>query len=183
MSADNRFTLADVAAALECSPADLTGTPMPSTDRETVAAQSSVFAILQALVDVDLAEPGTGQPRPLAELERDAALLRDLWVRCDYAGAGRLLPALLRELHAATGGPHRAPALRLLSDAAFVASSTLRHLGHPAEAWLGAERCRMAAEALDDPVLIGLAAVARVQSPAGPPMTSWCTLRYRAASK
>src|SRR6266536_876195 len=51
MSADNRFTLADVAAALECSPADLTGTPMPSTDRETVAAQSSVFAILQALVD------------------------------------------------------------------------------------------------------------------------------------
>jgi len=167
MSADNRFTLAAIAEALECSIPDLTGTPAPSTDRETVAAQASVHPICQALIDLDLTEPGTQQARPMPELEREALLLRDLWVRCDYAGAGRLLPGLLRELHTTAGGPDRMPALRSLVDAAFVASSTVRHLGHPAEAWLAAERCRTAAEILEDPVLIGLAAVAHVQAAGG----------------
>ena len=79
---------------------------------------------------------------------------------CDYAGAARLLPELLRDLHAETAGPDRGPALRLLCDAAFIASSVLRNLGHPADAWLGAERCRDAAEATGDPVLQGYASYA-----------------------
>jgi hypothetical protein len=37
----------------------------------------------------------------------------------------------------------------------------LRNLGHPAEAWLGAERCRDAAEADGDPVLRAYAAYSR----------------------
>ncbi|MEU4242902.1 hypothetical protein [Actinoplanes sp. NPDC026619] len=37
----------------------------------------------------------------------------------------------------------------------------LRNLGHPADAWLGAERCRDAAEAAGDPLLRGYAAFAR----------------------
>ncbi len=37
----------------------------------------------------------------------------------------------------------------------------LRNLGHPADAWLGAERCRDAADAAGDPVLQGYAAYAR----------------------
>ncbi len=165
-AADNRFVVADIAAALECAPADLTGTPMPAADRETMAAQASVYAIRQALVDVDLAEPATPRARPLPELERDAALVRELWGRCDYAGAGRLLPPLLREIHSATGGPDRLRALRLLCDAAYLAAATVRPLGYPAEAWLAAERCRDAAEATEDPVLLGLAAFARAQAAA-----------------
>lgn len=164
--ADNRFTLADIAAALECSTTDLTGMPTPTNDPATMAAQTGVYAIRQALVDIDLADPSTREPRPMPELERETALARDLWARCDYAGAGRLLPPLLRELHAAAGGADRAAALSALCDATFVAMSTVRHLGHPAEAWLGAERCRAAAEALEDPVLIGLAALAHAQSAA-----------------
>jgi hypothetical protein len=43
--------------------------------------------------------------------------------------------------------------MRLLCEATFAASSLLRNLGHPAEAWLGAGRCRDAADACGDPVL------------------------------
>jgi transcriptional regulator with XRE-family HTH domain len=39
-AADNRFVLADIAAALECSPADLAGVPVPVTDRAAMAAQT-----------------------------------------------------------------------------------------------------------------------------------------------
>lgn len=168
LSADNRFTLAAIAEALECSITDLTGTPAPPSDRETAAAQNAIHPICQALIDIDLGDrPGDRQARPMPELERERLLVRDLWVRCDYAGAGRLLPGLMRELHAATQGRDRVAALQGLADVAFVASSTARHLGHPAEAWLAAERCRQAAEATEDPVLIGLAAVAHAQTAGG----------------
>src|SRR3954470_13352799 len=56
-AADNRFVLADIAAALECSPADLAGVPVPVTDRAAMAAQVGVYALRQALVDADLTEP------------------------------------------------------------------------------------------------------------------------------
>ncbi|MGX6607705.1 helix-turn-helix domain-containing protein [Micromonosporaceae bacterium Da 78-11] len=161
-AADNRFVLADIAAALECAPADLAGIPVPATDRAALAAQAGVYAIRQALVDLDLSvpapSPGSGA---VAELGRTVAVLDSLRRACDYAGAARLVPGLLRELHLAAGGPDRRPALRLLGDVAFFASSVLRNLGRPAEAWLAAERCRDAAEAVDDPVQLGYAGYAR----------------------
>jgi transcriptional regulator with XRE-family HTH domain len=160
-AADNRFMLADIAAALECSPADLAGTPVPAADRSAMAAQLAVYAIRQALVDVDITEPIRASAPPVAELARTADLLDTLGRACDYAGAARLLPDLLRDLHAASGGPERQPALRLFCEVAFIASSVVRNLGHSADAWLGAERCRDAAETIEDPVLIGYAAYAR----------------------
>jgi hypothetical protein len=70
----------------------------------------------------------------------------------------------LRHLHAACRGPERPAVLRLLCDAAYLASGIVRNLGHPAEAWLSAERCREAAEAAEDPVLLGFAAIARASA-------------------
>jgi transcriptional regulator with XRE-family HTH domain len=161
-AADNRFILADIAEALECSPADLAGTPVPAADRAAMAAQAGLHGIRQALIDTDLTDPTAAEePAPVAGLAETAALVDSLRQACDYAGAARLLPGLLRDLHAATGGADREPALRLLCQAAFIASSVVRNLGHPAEAWLAAERCRDAAEATGDPVLIGYAAYAR----------------------
>ncbi|MFI5898069.1 helix-turn-helix domain-containing protein [Actinoplanes sp. NPDC051513] len=161
-AADNRFMLADIAAALECSPADLAGMPVPATDRAAAAALAGVDGIRRALIDIDLAEPGAESAAdltpPLAELARTLSLADALRQACDYAGAARLLPALLRDLHAETAGPERGRALRLLCDATFVASSVLRNLGHVTDAWVGGERCREAAEATGDPVLRGLAA-------------------------
>lgn len=150
-AADNRFTLAGIAGALECSPADLAGTPVPAGDRATVAAHAAVQAIRQALVAIDLSdtpanidisdEPGDETPG-----RRRLALAESLRHACDYAGAARLLPDLLRDLHAARD-------VRRLCEAAFAASSLLRNLGHPAEAWLAAEVCRDAACACGDLLL------------------------------
>ena len=163
-AADNRFMLADIAGALECSPAELAGAPVPAADRAAAAAQAAVHGIRQALVDIDLAEPAGRSAPPVAELARTVALADTLRRACDYAGTARLIPDLLRGLHAAAAGPERGPAVRLLCDAAFFASSVLRNLGHPGEAWLGAERCRDAADAAGDPVLRGYAAYARASA-------------------
>lgn len=153
--------LADIAGALECSPSDLAVTEVPAADRAAAAAHAGVPAIRQVLVDIDLTEPASRDTPPIAELARTAALVDTLLQACDYAGAGRLLPELLRDLHTETAGPESAAALRLLCDATFNASSLMRNLGYPAEAWLGAERCRDAAEAAGDPVLRGYAAYSR----------------------
>jgi transcriptional regulator with XRE-family HTH domain len=161
---DNRFTLADIAAALECAPADLALTPVPAGDRAAMAAQAAVYGIRQALVDTDLSERPAASAPPVADLARTVALVDTLRQACDYAGAAALTPDLLRDLHAASSGPERQAALRLLCEVTFIASSVVRNLGHPAEAWLGAERCRDAAEITEDPVLLGYAAYARASA-------------------
>jgi transcriptional regulator with XRE-family HTH domain len=163
-AADNRFMLADIAGALECSPADLAGTSVPAADRAAAAVHARVQGIRRALVDIDLAEPANRVAPPIAELARTVALVDMLRQGCDYAGAARLLPDLLLDLHTETAGPDRGRAARLLCDATFIASSVLRNVGYPAEAWLGAERCRDAAETTGDPVLRAYAAYARAQA-------------------
>lgn len=156
---DNRFTLADIAGALECSPAELAGTQAPA-DRATARAQAGVFGLRRALVDVDLTEPSHRAAPSIAELRRTVSLADGLYEACDYAGVTRLLPDLLRDLHTETAGPDRREALWMLCDVTSMASTVLRSLGHPADAWLAAERCRDAAETAGDPVLRGYAAYA-----------------------
>jgi transcriptional regulator with XRE-family HTH domain len=166
-AADNRFMLADIAGALDCAPAELTGVAVPAADRDVVAAHAHVHAIRQALVDIDLSEPAAPASARAPDPARTIRLADSLRQACDYAGAARLIPDLLRDLHAATAGPDRASALRMLCDVTFIASSVLRNLGRPADAWLGAERCRDAAEAADDIVLRGYAAYARACAATG----------------
>ncbi|MGK5683063.1 helix-turn-helix domain-containing protein [Actinoplanes sp. URMC 104] len=162
----NRFTLADIARALECHPDELAGAPVPAADRQASAALAGVHAVRQALIDIDPAEPAPGLAAPLPVLARSAELAESLLQTCDYAGAVRLLPGLLRDLHAETAGPDGRRAYRLLCSAAHTASSVLRNLGLPADAWLAAERCREAAEGADDPVLRGYATYARASAAA-----------------
>lgn len=164
LSADNRFTVADIATALECSVTDLTGHPALTADDTSAAAQATVTGVRQALAEIDLDDPPMVNPRPLQQLAADTALVGDLRHRCDYAGAGRMLPDLLRELHAATHGPHRAEALRLLVAATFAAGGTVRYVGGPAEYWVAAERCWQAGHATEDPVLIGLGSYERAHA-------------------
>ncbi|WP_127552461.1 helix-turn-helix domain-containing protein [Actinoplanes sp. OR16] len=162
--ADNRFMLADLAGALDCTLADLAGTGVPAPDRATSAAQAGVLGLRRALVDIDLSEPPSRPAPPLAELRRTNALADALYRACDYAGAARVYTDLLRDLHTETAGPDHAEALRLLCEATSNAATVLRNLGHPPDAWLAAERCRDAAEAAGDPVLRGHAAYAMARS-------------------
>jgi transcriptional regulator with XRE-family HTH domain len=163
-TADNRFMIAAIAEALECSPTDLAGIGVPAADRSALAAHAGVLAIRQALVDIDLDEPPSGPAPSVADQARTLALIDARRQSCDYAGAARLIPELLRGLHTETAGPDRAAALRLLCEATFIASSVLRNLGCPAEAWVGASRCHEAAVASADPVLRGYAAYAQANA-------------------
>lgn len=166
-SADNRFVLADIAAALECAVTDLTGLPLAPADPAVAAAQASVTAVRQALIETDLEEEPAQAPKPLPELEREAALIRDLFYRYDYAAMGLRLPKLLRELHAYAVGQataERPAALRLLVEVTHDAGFTARYLGHGADQWLAAERCWQAATALGEPVPLAVAAFARAHA-------------------
>lgn len=75
--------LAEIAAALEWSMAELTGQPVVPADAITLAAQTGVHAIRQALIEADFADPPTVTPRPMSELERETALLQSLYLRVD----------------------------------------------------------------------------------------------------
>ncbi|GAA0583578.1 helix-turn-helix transcriptional regulator [Paractinoplanes ferrugineus] len=163
-AADNRFTLADIARALDCAPSDLAGIGVPAQDRAAAAGRAAVLGLRRALIDIDLTEPPSGAAPPPAALAQGVALADARHNACDYAGAARLLPDLLRDLHTETAGPAHAEALRLLCEATHIASSVLRGLGQPADAWLGAERCREAAEASGDPLLPGFAAYASARA-------------------
>jgi transcriptional regulator with XRE-family HTH domain len=167
ISADNRFLIADMATALECSVTELTGQPTTPVDRDSATARASALAITQALIEVDLSEEPMCEHRPIGELERESELVGDLRLRCDYTGAARLLPRLLRELHAATRGPDRPSALRWFARTADNASFVIRYVGYPSEAWLAAERGRQAAELLEDPVMLGLTTWSRVHAATG----------------
>src|SRR5690242_7114388 len=63
---DNRFMLAKIAEALNCSMVDLVGAPTAPADVDGLGAHLALGAIRQALVDIDLDEPATIVPRPLA---------------------------------------------------------------------------------------------------------------------
>lgn len=161
-SADNRFVVADIAAALECSVAELVGVTGPATrDRQLVTARASVASIREALIETDSDEAPTVEAPPLAALEHEAALVGGLFLKCDYAGAGRRLPELIRHLHAAAAGPDRAGALRLMAHTGRWAADACKFIGYPAEAWLAAEWTRGAAQRLADPVMTGYAAFQR----------------------
>lgn len=157
VSADNRFTLVDIAAALEVATIELTGIPTPGADDPLHAARVHLHPVRQALVEADLGDPPMCDAPPAETLSTEVALVRDLRVRCDLTGLGQRLPTLIRQLHAAAHGPDRGAALPLVVDAAESAMTYLMSLGQVAEGWLAAERAQQAAELLDEPVMLGFA--------------------------
>jgi transcriptional regulator with XRE-family HTH domain len=162
LSADNRFVLADIAAALECAVADLAGQPGNTTDRDLAVAHARVLALRGVLMDTALDESTTHEPRPLPEVEAELELVRDLYRRCDYAAVSAFLPRLLTDLHAhAVLGPDKERALRMLAYVSHATALVLRDLGYPTDSWIAAERCREVAEDLEDPVAMGVAGFSR----------------------
>lgn len=166
-SADNRFTLTAIAEALRCPVGDLTGQPEAPVDTDQAETGGAVYSTMKAVIESDLRYGPTGSAQPLPALAREVELVTELRAKCDYAGAAKRLPDLIRGLHAAAYGPDRADALRGLVVAADTASFVVRYAGHPASSCLVAERAQQAAEALEDPVLLGLAAWAMAHAATG----------------
>jgi transcriptional regulator with XRE-family HTH domain len=157
VSADNWFVLADVARALECPVTDLAGRPAAPDSRDESLLAVAVEALHTALVEVDPGEEPLCAPRAWPELEQEAALVRHLRLRCDFLGAAQRLPLLIRQLHAVAHGPHRPGALRLLAGATYDAAALMQASGYRRDGWLAAQRCRQAAEALGEPVMMAFA--------------------------
>lgn len=167
-SADNRFTVAAIAEALRCPVADLTGLPATPVDQDQAETRGAIYETMRAVIDGDLRyKPISAEVPPVPVLAREVDLVAELRAKCDYAGAGHRLPDLIRGLHAAAYGPERADALRALVLATDSASFVVRYAGHPASACLVAERAQQAAEALDDAVMLGLAAWAQAHAATG----------------
>lgn len=157
----DRYMVADIAASLECSITDLTGQPYTPSDRQLEAAHIAAERLWQAMMALPLDEPPSAGSEPPGDLWRESELIRDLYARTDYAGALGRLVGLVPVLHTAAHGPDSATALTAAVQVYGVGMGALLSLGHPAYAWLAAQRCIEAAQRLGDPAALAVAAINR----------------------
>ena len=157
----DRYMVADIAAALECSITDLTGQPYAPADRQLEAAHIAAERLWQTMMALPLDEPPAAGRPATGDLWREAELIRDLYERTDYAGTLSRLVGLVPVLHTAAHGPDSATALTAAVQVYGVGMGALLSLGHPAYAWLAAQRCIEAAQRLGDPTALVVAAINR----------------------
>ncbi|MGH3837661.1 MAG: helix-turn-helix domain-containing protein [Pseudonocardiaceae bacterium] len=161
---NRRGLLEDLANALGCSVADLTGQPYSPADRGTADALAVIAEITPLLYDITLDHVPEVAVRPVGQLATWAAQANAHCDEARYALAGKDLGALLTELHvhAATGTPATSrTALAALVETCVVAFGIARQLGHPQLALLAMDRAQAAAHRLGDPALAGFAGLAR----------------------
>ncbi|RFS86021.1 XRE family transcriptional regulator [Actinomadura spongiicola] len=159
---ERRSDIRALAEALQVSAADLLGEPTPAI-RPRERAYGDVIRLRETLFDTSLDNPPDMPVRPLPALvELVNGPIRERRRAADDAHLSAVLPPALAELHvhAATGDEQqRITALRLLVDLCMSAGHVLRHLEQVDLAWIAADRAERAARLLDDPVMIGAAAV------------------------
>ncbi len=159
---ERRGLLEDIAHALGCSVADLTGQPYLPGDRASAEALATLPGISVALFDATLDDVPDVSARPLHELVERAARANEHSAHSRYGAAGRDLGVLLVDLHvhAVTGtGATRRTALAALAEACVVACGVARSLGNQDLAVTAAARGQEAARRLEDPALAGFTAM------------------------
>ncbi|GAA1306400.1 helix-turn-helix domain-containing protein [Saccharothrix xinjiangensis] len=157
-----RGLLEDIAHALGCSVADLTGQPYLPGDRAGAEALATLPGISVGLFDATLDDVPDVPARPLHELVAWARAANEHTAHSRYDAAGRDLGALLTDLHvhAVTGtGANRRTALATLAEACLVACGVARSLGNQDLAVTAAARGQEAARRLEDPALAGFTAM------------------------
>lgn len=162
-----RRLLEDLALALSCSVADLTGQPYMSADRGTQAALAVIPEIAAALHDATLHDVPDVPARPVEELVAAAGVAHALSDDVELHRAGQGLGALITELHvhAVTGdGETRRAALAALVAACIVARALAGTVGHVELAIAAARRGYDAARALERSDLVGFMAMGRTMT-------------------
>ncbi|MGH3768170.1 MAG: helix-turn-helix domain-containing protein [Pseudonocardiaceae bacterium] len=96
---NRRGLLEDIANALGCSVADLTGRPYLAPDRQSADTAATIPGVSAALHDTTLDDVPDIPARPLPELVHAAAQANAYADDARYAMAGRDLGAVLTELH------------------------------------------------------------------------------------
>jgi transcriptional regulator with XRE-family HTH domain len=161
---NRRGLVEDLANALGCSVADLTGQSYLPPDRASAEALATLPEIGLALSDVTLDDVPDVPARPIEQLARLVTQATDHLDQTRYALSGRGLGMVLTELqvHVVTGDTEtRQRALATLVEACRVAMSTAKFLGQPTLAVLAGRRGYDAAQRLGDPALIGFGAYIR----------------------
>lgn len=160
-----RGLVEDLAAALGCSPIDLTGLPSVAPDRRSIAAASAIPGLTAALHDTTLDDVPDMSTRPLAQLV-------DLADRANFARdqvryevfSGSVLGDLITELHViAAGGDEteRREALAALVTACFAGQALASTVGRGELAVTAARRAWDAARRMERSDLAGLMAMGR----------------------
>jgi transcriptional regulator with XRE-family HTH domain len=163
-----RGLIEDLAAALGCSPIDLTGLPAVAPDRRSMAAASAIPGLTAALHDTTIDDVPDVPTRSLAELVdlAEKANAAADQVRYEIV-SGSVLGDLITELHviAARGdGDERREALKALVTACIVARSLAATMGHGELAVTATRRGWDAARRLERGDLASLMAMGRVIS-------------------
>ena len=96
---NRRGLIEDLAVALSCSVADLTGRPYLGTDRGTAAALATLPAISLAINDCTLDDAPDMPARPVEQLVTAAAQANAHLDTASFSLAGQDLGAVLSELH------------------------------------------------------------------------------------
>lgn len=164
---ERRGLIENLAQALGCAVADLTGQPYLPPDRRTADAFAALPAISIALHDCTLTDAPDIPARPVALLAALASRANSDSDEVRYAGAGHDLGDVLTELHvhvAGGNGDDRAAALPALAEACIAAAGVARPLGHAELSALAARRAVEAARLAEDPALVALTSMQRVTS-------------------
>jgi len=159
---NRRGLIEDLAGALGCSVADLTGQPYLPPDRSTADTMASLPGIAVAVHDATLDDPPDLPTRPIEQLVSAVDQATANLDEARFALAAGGLDNLLTELHvvAVVGDTDdRRAALAALADACMVATLIARHLGHHELAVNTARRGYDAAARLGDPARSGLLAM------------------------
>ncbi|MFC6092678.1 helix-turn-helix domain-containing protein [Saccharothrix lopnurensis] len=160
-----RSVLENLARALRVSPVELTGKPYALSGAPSTEARTGMPAVEDVLTGWQIGEVPGGLSRPWDEIRADVKRLNlVLRPKAEYAEQASLLPALIRDLLAASAtADHREDALVGLMSAYKAAAYLAHDLGIAGLPVLAAERMRRVAEELEDPVWLSYAAYQRAQ--------------------
>ena len=157
---NRRGLIEDLANALGCSVADLTGQPYLPPDRASADALVALPSIRLALNDFGPMDVPDLTPRPLEELASLAERANENCSQADYALAGHEVGGLLAESQAsalAVVSAERDQAFTTAVTACFVAGVVSSRAGNIDLAVTAARRGYDLARQHDDPALVGFA--------------------------
>jgi len=161
---NRRGLIEDLAEALGCSVADLTGQPYLAPDRRSAEVSAALADISVTLHDATLHDVPDVPARPLPQLITAAGRAHAHVDDARYGAASHGLAALLTELHvhAVTGSPEdREAALVGLVETCQVAFNLAKRTGHVELAVAAARRGCDAARLAERPDLLGMIATSR----------------------
>ncbi len=161
---NRRGLVEDIAEALCCSVADLTGQPYVPPDRQSAEVSAALADLSGVLHDATLHHVPDVPARPLPELIVAAGQAHAYVDGARYGAACRGLAALLTGLHVhvVTGGPEdRQAALVGLVEMCQVAFALAKRTGHAELAVAAAQRGCDAACLAERPDLLGMIATSR----------------------